>query len=294
MPHPPADPDASVPHQPLADSAEAARLLRGGYVLAVSLIALLTIAGHLLVLDALRRGDRDATVINVAGRQRALSQKIALDLAEADRHLGTALGDDAFDRLAASLDTFRRSHDGLRNGADSPSLPPATDPTVLRLFAGIEPDFRQLVASADSALGRHRSGQADPATLRRDRDHAVQAAAAFLPRMHAIVDRKAVLAAARLADGVRVVAVLGIVTLLVLAGEAVLIFRPLIRRVRLVIEHGREATRTAVDVAKLNVRDRREIARGHDLVRRLSDENRQLRADLEHARRIAQVARDAA
>jgi nitrate/nitrite-specific signal transduction histidine kinase len=47
------------------------------YLVAISLAALLTVVNQVLVLPSLLRLSTDAVVINIAGRQRMLSQRLA-------------------------------------------------------------------------------------------------------------------------------------------------------------------------------------------------------------------------
>ena len=51
--------------------------LRNRYVLALSLIALLIITSQIVIQLTIAWSDDDARVVNVAGRQRMLSQKIS-------------------------------------------------------------------------------------------------------------------------------------------------------------------------------------------------------------------------
>ncbi|MCJ2181676.1 diguanylate cyclase [Novosphingobium sp. 1949] len=79
------------------------------YIVALALIALLTIISHLVLTQTLRANEGSAAIINMSGRQRMLSQRInglAVDL-----HLGNA---SARAPLADAIDQFARAHETLR------------------------------------------------------------------------------------------------------------------------------------------------------------------------------------
>ena len=65
----------SPPNAEQLDSATFSRLRRL-YVLALGAIALAIVSGQLLIQDHLRKQTDDSRVVNVAGRQRMLSQRI--------------------------------------------------------------------------------------------------------------------------------------------------------------------------------------------------------------------------
>ena len=80
--------------------------LRRSYLLALSLIALALLGEHLLVESFLDEQAKDANIINVAGRQRMLSQRIA--------KLGLLpVADNGARTLGADLDDWFNGHDWL-------------------------------------------------------------------------------------------------------------------------------------------------------------------------------------
>lgn len=115
------------------------------YVLALAAVALLAVSG-LAAFQALAAAyDRTLAVVNISGRQRMLSQRIALyvdNLAE---------GDCAGDRpscvtvLAESVETFQRAHDGLAHGSAVLDIPGPTSPAVASLYFSGEPSLHQRV-----------------------------------------------------------------------------------------------------------------------------------------------------
>src|SRR3954471_5009889 len=100
-----------------------ARSLTWRYILALASVALLSVGGQVLVQLALARQHSDAHLINIAGRQRMLSQKLTKSalamLAEQDT-AGTGL---RIAELRATLELWERSHLGLQLGDSALELP---------------------------------------------------------------------------------------------------------------------------------------------------------------------------
>src|SRR5690606_8589146 len=93
------------------------------YVLALSVVACSLLVGQLLIQRHLRAQLTDSHVINVAGRQRMLSQRIskaALFLSPAQ---DSTERKKILEELTSSLSLWRSSQDGLLNGNDSLGLP---------------------------------------------------------------------------------------------------------------------------------------------------------------------------
>jgi two-component system, NarL family, sensor histidine kinase DegS len=111
------------------------------YILALSVIASVAILGQLLIQRHLKNQLSDSRVVNVAGKQRMLSQKITkavlllhLNQAGADR---TKIANE----LSQSVHLWKISQDGLLHGSDSLHLPGENSPLIESLFAKVASDF---------------------------------------------------------------------------------------------------------------------------------------------------------
>lgn len=126
--------------------------IRKWYILALSGIALLIIVAQILIQEHLTSQLSDSRVINVAGRQRAFSQKLvkeALVLSQLpDRALNTGVVSD----FRETLQVWKVAHQGLQFGNDSLGLPKEEDPEILALFEAIQPYHLDMVAAAESML----------------------------------------------------------------------------------------------------------------------------------------------
>ncbi|MEM1044099.1 MAG: response regulator [Bacteroidota bacterium] len=194
------------------------------YVLALTAVAVLVLAGQVLVQLSLHDQAADGREVNLAGRQRMLSQRIA-------KHALAAVSGMDRDRHLAALDTdvqeWQRVHRDLLRGSDALGL--------LGLASA------PIYASLDSLSGTVEDAGAAAQTLRtavlRDDDEAAQQALAallsaeqtFLTAMDRVVfaldaDSRSAVAWLRWVEGAML-----LVTLLVLFFEARFVFRPAVR-----------------------------------------------------------------
>lgn len=134
------------------------------YMSALGLIAVLTIFGQLVVQSAIIRLEGDSRIVNIAGRQRMLSQRLtrlSLELAHAmiqpqsDSSMKTQLTS----RLRTDLETWIQNHRGLQNGSEALQLPGKNSQSVQKLFNELTPHFEALRASFESEMVRSSSDQ---------------------------------------------------------------------------------------------------------------------------------------
>ena len=133
------------------------RVLTILYVSTIATVALLTISGQLVTQRSLMRQSRDASVINVAGRQRMLSQKIAktANALQAAQVEGQEIGETSqatIDELTAALALFQQVNEGLQLGSAELNLPGDNSEQVTALFAEIEPQYKLMTIAAKSLL----------------------------------------------------------------------------------------------------------------------------------------------
>jgi len=198
------------------------------YVFALSVIALLSLASHFTLNKILREQKGSAAVINVAGRQRMLSQRIASLVAQ------SLLGDDgARTDLLVSIDELENAHHNLLRGDRELHLPPAASDPALQLiyFGGSHP----LDAEVENYVGRaRRIALMAPAKVAVSRDTAVlfrSARVELLKDLNAVVNVHEQESEKQLAFLDKVQTAMLVVVLATLLLEAIGVFLPMTRRI---------------------------------------------------------------
>ncbi|MEO0469302.1 MAG: type IV pili methyl-accepting chemotaxis transducer N-terminal domain-containing protein [Bacteroidota bacterium] len=138
-------------HAP-SQSALVFKRLSRWYVLAMSVIALVLLASNWLIRLHLDKQLNDSRVINVAGRQRMLSQKLSKEvllLIESDK---PAARSELSQSLASTLALWTQSHQGLLQGDAEKGLPGDNSLAVQAMFERIDPIFTQMVKGTEQIL----------------------------------------------------------------------------------------------------------------------------------------------
>lgn len=200
-----------------------ANRLTTGYVIALTLIALLSAGAHLLLDNAIAEQRDAATIINVAGRQRMLSQRIAMlatDVQAGDESARQPLGE--------AIALMRRSQDALVHGDDLGISNGLSDAARAYYFDGPTPldnAVRSFLANAEAfAMG------GEPAALNRVRDGAHHTLLPALDGAVSLFEQEANARTHWLRQAQQVVLAILLTTLL---AEAMFIFRPMVARIRL-------------------------------------------------------------
>jgi len=212
----------------------AASRLTVRYVLSLLVIAMLLVGGQALVQYDLGIQATDSHVINIAGRQRMLSQR----LAKAALAIRFAADPGTRNMRVVELDNvvtlWAQCQQGLRNGDASLGLPGNNSYRVRTLFASIEPQHQIIVDAAHSLVTSVRDQQArstpDPGWSPYVQ-RILEEETSYLPGMDAIVtayDRESVARVSRLRS---TELVLLIVALCVLVLEGLFIFRPAVKQI---------------------------------------------------------------
>ncbi len=122
------------------------------YILALSGIAGVIISTQALIQWAIHKQQDDSRVINVAGRQRMLSQQISKNVLK----IKVGLSQDATlkvrNELSKALQFWKTAHQGLLRGSDSLGLKGQNSPKVTQMFEEMEPHYQAMVAHTDTLL----------------------------------------------------------------------------------------------------------------------------------------------
>ncbi|MFC6102119.1 sensor histidine kinase [Olivibacter domesticus] len=206
--------------------------LRIYYLLALSTIALSIVLGQFLVQKHLREQESDARIVNLAGRQRMLSQqisKLALRLNEINSQEGRL---HLLDELKTANKEWDRNNRSLRYGNDSLALPINKNAFVNQLFTDNQPTFDSIFL-ASTQLCRKIENKADVVypLLAANVQTILQHEGLFLQHMDAIVSAFEYIASQKILQLKRTEYILLAVSLSIIVLEIFLIFIPTTRKV---------------------------------------------------------------
>lgn len=242
------------------------RVLTVRYVGGLLVVAGLLVAGQIVVHQLLLRQEGDARVINLAGRQRMLGQRLCMLVLA----LGTDTGERAADtraELARTANAWEHSQAALVAGSPETGLRGTNLDAVRDRFAEIARDHRAMLDAARAAIARAGGDPRDAAAVR---DHE----AAFLAGMDWIVAEYEREARGRVVGLRRVELVLLALALLVLALDGAFVFRPAVsdlgrrlaerEQVQRALDAS-EADRQAIQRQLLQVSDHEQVRLAQDL-----------------------------
>jgi len=199
------------------------------YVVALCVVALLTVSGLFLIRRTIRNLNHDSRVVNVAGRQRMLSQrltKLAVLKINGIGHRDSV-------RFDALLALWKESHDDLV----SRKLP-VEKGFVTWKSAPLDTMFHELAPVFDRIYQNLRIIDRDSADLTPKQQALAEVLAyepQFLARMDRIVFQFDKESFERLQNLERIEWILDLMTILVLVAEGLLIFRPVVNTTRRVV-----------------------------------------------------------
>ncbi|MGY8913591.1 MAG: type IV pili methyl-accepting chemotaxis transducer N-terminal domain-containing protein, partial [Flavobacteriales bacterium] len=128
--------------------------MRKWYVLALAGIALTIISAQILIQKHLNSQLDDSRIINVAGRQRAYSQKLVKEILLLKESKGKVSKESVLEDLKQTLYVWTTSHKGLQFGNDSMGLKLEKNPDILALFNKIAPHHIAMVEAAEDVLSQ--------------------------------------------------------------------------------------------------------------------------------------------
>ena len=196
------------------------------YILALSAIAIISIIGQILVQRHLADQFNDSQVVNVAGKQRMLSQKIT----KAVLLLASQPVDDReiiLDQLIDATHLWKLSQDGLQHGNDSLHLSGQNSKTVSLLFEKIRGPFSKMSASAEKIIGTlQRDSITQASSFQQDIQDILGQENLFLAGMDDIVKQYAQEANEKINGLKKMEYLLLFISLFVITAEVLFIFRP--------------------------------------------------------------------
>lgn len=207
------------------------RKLKWRYTIALSVIAILIVISQITMQTLLAAQQYDANVINIAGRQRMLSQKItklSYYILTAESEQKAAL---SRQELKDTKALWEASHVGLLNGNKSLNLPSDNSDKIKALFAQITPHFDAILSSSDVIIS-----STELTELKKQIENITQNENTFLTIMNKIVFQYAEEAKAKVTSAEKIEIALMISTLVILLLEFLFIFTPAAHSLRKSLE----------------------------------------------------------
>lgn len=186
-------------------------------IIAVSTLIILIISNQLLIQKILDEKRDDATVINLAGRQRMLSQKIAKTVSLAENT------DIELEALKKDVEVWSSTHEGLKNGSKELGIKANKNELIQTLFLETESHYEAIRNSLGDFNSREELTKAVPVI----RSHEEQ----FLAKMDEIVKVFETISNESVRSLIRLEVILGLFSLFILGGEIYLIFRIFLARI---------------------------------------------------------------
>ncbi|SHJ55779.1 PAS domain S-box-containing protein [Maribacter aquivivus] len=126
--------------------------IRKWYLLALAAIALTVIIAQVLIQLHLKAQSGDSELINIAGRQRAFSQKLTKETLLLKDLSNPEDKKMVLSEIEKTLEIWKVSHVGLHLGAASFNLPYEDDPKVKALFKKLDPHHSEMVGALEHIL----------------------------------------------------------------------------------------------------------------------------------------------
>jgi NO-binding membrane sensor protein with MHYT domain/signal transduction histidine kinase len=166
------------------------RQLVARYFLSLGAIGLLAILGTVVVTDQDQQSRSDARVINIAGRQRMLSQAIAKEALLVARSPDAADRRRVVEQLRTLQSLWARSHEALIHGDPLLGVPGTNSPQIRQMFAALDPQYTAM-AGATRALVAKASAPDATVDVAAEVDSVLLHEGPFLQAMDGIVFRYA-------------------------------------------------------------------------------------------------------
>lgn len=232
--------------------------LRRLYIIALGAIAISLLTSQLLIRRYLSDQEDDSRLINMAGRQRMLSQKLSKEVLLLSLTNSPEQNKSIADTILATKTDWENAHKALQYGDENLGLEPGNSPEISKRFEEIQPYFEGVISATESLLALSKKNPTDslasPTTdslaFHQELMNMQSNANEFLARMEGIVNQYDFEAKEKVSSLQRLELIITIFTLLVLLGEFLIIFWPSAKAMRQSIHVLLEAEKKAIKMAK--------------------------------------------
>lgn len=203
------------------------------YIIALSTIALSVVISQILIRNHLNDQQDDSSVINVAGRQRMLSQKLTKEILSISTESSLENRIQEKDKLKQTLNIWELSHNGLQKGNDSLGLPGHNSLVITNMFKDLNPYFNTIKDAAHNIIEKIENVPSLPIDTFMDNINKVKEnESLFLIKMDQIVNQYDAEANEKVSTLRNLELLLTGLTLIILLCEFLFIFWPAARSVK--------------------------------------------------------------
>ncbi len=221
------------------------------HIVALSFIAIVIIVGQVMIQVFLENQRSDSRVVNLAGRQRMLSQRISLYSLKLHTSTNESARSAYLKTLEKSINAWKLAQEGLIYGNDSLKLPGTNSKTITALFEQNKVHYNAIVNSSSTIVALLKNNISTPKeAFENDLQVILENEPYFLESMDAIVfqyDHEAWLRVKNLSTvGYIVLSIVLVIILLVI----VFIFIPTANHVKRTINKLVDSEKQAIKMAK--------------------------------------------
>lgn len=159
------------------------------YVLALSAIATIAIAGQVLIQRHLHNQLGDSRVVNIAGTQRYRSQQLVKMVLLLQRETDSLRVAGQASKLNTVLQQWSHGHYALQHGDSALQLPEANSQAVKSMFLELEASYRLIHNNVTRVIQEKRKSEPDSGAIEKSIDVILANEDKFLQQMDAIVFR---------------------------------------------------------------------------------------------------------
>ncbi|UII34439.1 histidine kinase [Fulvivirga ulvae] len=203
------------------------------YLIALSCIALSIVVSQFFIQNYIDKQQDDSRIVNVAGRQRMLSQRISKIVLQVKNQHDPTLVKTYLKDLEVALNLWVDSHLGLLSGNSELGLTGDNSEKVIGMFRDIEPHYAAIVGSTREIINAIKKRDSVPDDILEPHIRNILLhEGPFLEGMDKIVFQYDSEAQAKVTRLSKVEILLLIVSLTIILVELIFIFRPIARNVR--------------------------------------------------------------
>ncbi|MBC9795531.1 ATP-binding protein [Sinomicrobium weinanense] len=197
------------------------------YLIALAAIALAVVISQALIQKYLRGQENDSRIVNIAGRQRMLSQKLAKEVLSFSPENSDKENREINTRLKNTVREWSIFHRSLQEGNDSIGLPAGNSEKITLLFQQLSPHFETIREAALRAGAHIDSGSAvNMEKLQKETAVILRNEPEFLSLMDTIVYQYDKEASEKVKQLSKIEYLILFITLTILLLEFLFIFRP--------------------------------------------------------------------